>query len=300
MRKGINCFKLSALALLVTAQGPAQADIFGGNNSIFHNPGQVFGGKNSVINNPGQLTGGPNSVINNPGQLKGGPNSVINNPGQVTQGIANALNELQAGLLTGPALERAIIESRNTAYNGSMPIPPDVRRAMTGYISEDSLTLARYKIGDSGFINLAHLIEQGGQASAVTLIDVIVFRGPSEANDLSTWAHELTHVGQYAAWGVHSFAVQYARNWRSVEDPAYAKGNGFYAWYNQQRGNIPVTNTPVTNTLPATYTPPTNVQPLGAFCYTQFGRFGPGPVQPQGNYCFVTLPQGNVPGQVGP
>ncbi|WP_445222547.1 DUF4157 domain-containing protein [Bradyrhizobium sp. Pa8] len=102
-------------------------------------------------------------------------------------------------MLTGPTLERAIVESRNTAINGSLPIPPNVRRALTGYIDEDALNRARFKIGDNGFINLARLIEQGGQASAVTLIDVIVFRGPSEANDLSLWAHELTHVGQYAA-----------------------------------------------------------------------------------------------------
>jgi hypothetical protein len=64
----------------------------------------------------------------------------------------------------------------------------------------------------------------------VTLIDVVVFRGPSEAADPSMWAHELTHVDQYRDWGVHSLAVQYARNWRSVEDPAYAKGNGYQAW----------------------------------------------------------------------
>lgn len=88
----------------------------------------------------------------------------------------------------------------------------------------------RFKIGDNGFINLARLLEQGGLATAVTLIDVIVFRGPSEANDPALWAHELTHVDQYADWGVHSFAVQYARNYRGVEDPAYSKEYGYPAW----------------------------------------------------------------------
>ncbi|WP_247390411.1 DUF4157 domain-containing protein [Bradyrhizobium sp. 143] len=81
----------------------------------------------------------------------------------------------------------------------------------------------RYKIGDNGFADLAHLLEQGGAAAAVTLIDVVVFRGPSEAADPSIWAHELTHVDQYAAWGVHSFAEQYTRNWHGVEDPAYKR-----------------------------------------------------------------------------
>jgi hypothetical protein len=184
-------------------------------NGQFENHGIFFGNCLPDI-------GGKNSVTNNSGQITGGPNSVIYNPGHITQGVANALNELQASVLTGPTLERAIVASRNAAISGSMPIPPGVRRAMTGYISEDSLNRAKYKIGDNGFINLAHLLEQGGRADAVT-------------------AHQLTHVGQYAAWGVHSFAVQYVRNWHSVEDPAYAKGDGFYAWYNQQTNMPPAT-----------------------------------------------------------
>jgi hypothetical protein len=87
--------------------------------------------------------------------------------------------------------------------------------------------------------NLARLLEQGGVAGAVTLINVVVFRGPSEATDRSMWAHELTHVDQYRDWGVHSFAVQYARNWHSVENPAYAKGNGYEAWAANTGNGIP-------------------------------------------------------------
>jgi hypothetical protein len=264
MRRATNYVSVSVISLIMTAHGMARAD-------------NIFGGKNSIFNNPGQITGGPNSVINNPGQITGGPNSVINNPGQVPQGIANALNELQASLLTGPTLERAIIESRNTAINGSMPIPPQIRQILTGYASDDSMNRVRFKIGDSGFFNLARLLEQGGAASAVTLIDVVVFRGPTEAGDPSIWAHELTHVDQYQAWGVHSFAVQYTRNWQSVENPAYAKGNGFAAWLEQQ-----------------------GTSQVGAFCYAAGGRFGPGPVQPVGAPCVVTLPQGYFQGQVGP
>ncbi len=253
-----------------------------------------LGVKTSIFNNPGQLKGRPNSIINNPGQLKGGPNSIINNPGQVPQGIANALNELQASVLTGPTLERAIIESRNTAISGAMPIPPDVRRDLTGYASADSMNRVRYKIGDNGFANLSHLLEQGGVASAVTLIDVIVFRGPTEAADRSTWAHELTHVDQYRDWGVHSFAVQYARNWHGVEDPAYAKGDGYWAWAQQQ--GIGPTAQSLPNSYPAPAVLPLPPQPrMGAFCYTQFGRFGPGPVQAVGAPCNVN----GMPGQVG-
>lgn len=116
-----------------------------------------------------------------------------------------------------------------------------------------------------------------------------VFRGPSEAADRSIWAHELTHVDQYSAWGVHSFAVQYTRNWHSVEDPAYAKGNGYEAWAaNNGRG---------TAQLPDSY--PAPQASVGTFCYTQAGRFGPGQPQPMGNPCWANTQWGALPGQIG-
>jgi hypothetical protein len=166
---------------------------------------------------------------------------------KATQDVANAINELQASVLSGPALEQAIIASHNTAINGATPIPPEIRQQLTGYASDDSMNRVRFKIGDNGFVNVARLLEQGGFASAVTLIDVIVFRGPSEANDLSIWAHELTHVDQYRDWGTHSFAVQYTRNWHSVEDPAYAKGDGFADWAQSRVATTPPASSQVSN-----------------------------------------------------
>jgi hypothetical protein len=117
--------------------------------------------------------------------------------------VGNAVNELQASTLSGPVLEQAINASRNTAINGAMPIPPHIRQQLAGYASVDSMNRVRYKIGDNGFLNLARLLEQGGFAAAVTLDEVIVFKGPSEAEDVSVWAHELVHVDQYRD-GVHS------------------------------------------------------------------------------------------------
>ncbi|MBV7547440.1 DUF4157 domain-containing protein [Pseudomonas sp. PDM26] len=166
------------------------------------------------------------------------------------QDVANAVNELQANLLTGPILEQAIRASRDTAINGSVPIPDSIRRQLTGYASEDSMNQARYKIGDNGFVNLARLLEQGGAAQAVTLIDVIVFRDPTGAADPSLWAHELAHVDQYSRWGVTSFAVRYARNANSVEDEAYDKGDGFFAWAQQVRPGQVVTATVSSPTIP--------------------------------------------------
>jgi hypothetical protein len=171
--------------------------------------------------------------------------------GTVGQAFEHGKNELRG--LGGVPLEQSIIASHNTAINGAMPIPPQIRQALTGYASEDSMNRVRYKIGDNGFLNLAHMLEQGGFASAVTLIDVVIFRGPSEASDLSIWAHELTHVDQYRDWGVHSFAVQYARDYNSVEAPAYAKGNGYSAWA-QNHGVVQ------------------NQGSMGRFCVTNYAR----------------------------
>lgn len=151
--------------------------------------------------------------------------------------VGHAVNEAQAQA-SGLALEQWINESRNTAINGAIPIPYDIRQKLTGYASENSMNRARYKIGDNGFFNLANIIEKGGFASAVTLNDVIVFRGPSEANNLSIWAHELTHVDQYSDWGVHDFAIRYMRDYSLVENPAYAKGDGYNAWSQSRQQNV--------------------------------------------------------------
>ncbi|CCM75994.1 eCIS core domain-containing protein [Rhizobium mesoamericanum] len=153
--------------------------------------------------------------------------------------IARALNELQAGKLTGPVLESVLVQSHKVAKKGSLPIPPDIRRQLTGYSTEDSMNRVRYRVGASGSLNLATLSEQVGLADAVTLIDVIVFRDAIGAATVSLWAHELTHVDQFREWGVHGFAVRYAQNWQAVEAPAYSKGDGFAAWLlSRQTANV--------------------------------------------------------------
>jgi len=129
-------------------------------------------------------------------------------------------------------LEQLIISLHGSAIVGATPIPARIRQQLSGYASEDSMNRVRYIIDKSGFLNLTNGLESGGIA-AVTLIDVVIFRGSSEANDPSLWAHELSHVEQYMAWGVHGFAMQYTRDPHSVEKPAYAKGNGYWAWARQ-------------------------------------------------------------------
>jgi hypothetical protein len=43
------------------------------------------------------------------------------------------------------------------------------------------MEMVRFKVGGGGALNLANNSIHVGHASAVTLIDVIIFRGPSEA-----------------------------------------------------------------------------------------------------------------------
>lgn len=252
---------------------------------------------------PGNISNQTNKV------LQDGSNAVQ----KAGQDVGNALNELQANLLSGPILEQAIRSSRNTAINGAMPIPPEIRSRLTGYASEESMNQVRYKIGDNGFLNLARLLEQGGAASAVTLIDVVVFRGQSDAENVAIWAHELTHVDQYRNWGVQSFAVRYARNANSVENEAYAKESGYISWAQQSHSptmpmptSIPPAPMPVPIPAPApapmpmptpVYAP---VLPSGTVmqtcgCYGMTNGFNPEPRCSRGGV-IVAACQGFCPG----
>lgn len=140
------------------------------------------------------------------------------------------------GQTAGRALEQWLIASRNTSVGTSQPIPLQIRGALTGYVEDRAMNNARFKVGDNGALNLAGLTLAYGDAfgnsvMAVTLIDVIVFRNEADAyNNPSLWAHELTHVKQFMDWGTNNFAISYVRDVGSVEDSAYAVGNGYPAW----------------------------------------------------------------------
>jgi len=100
-------------------------------------------------------------------------------------------------------------------------------------------------------------------------------------------------VDQYSG-NVHAFAVRYVRNYHELEDPAYAKGDGYWAWANaNNRAAGPLF---VNAAAPPPILQPT---PFGSFCLTMAGRFGPGPMQPIGAPCNVWTPGGPVWGSVG-
>lgn len=139
---------------------------------------------------------------------------------------------VQAG---APAFQQWLIQSRNDSSRGSMPIPDNVAQQLRGFYSDNVLRSVRFKVDDPGVFNLSNLSIQYGGASAVTLIDVIVFKFSSDAyNNLELWAHELQHVKQFRDWGVRKFAIRYLRSWNSVENAAYKKQDKFVSWSRRQ------------------------------------------------------------------
>ena len=159
---------------------------------------------------------------------------------QIKGDIGKAVEETEKELVAqtaGPALEQWLITSRNNAIGTAQPIPAKIRSALKGYIGEDTMNKARFKVGDDNLASLANLSIKfgdqfyGHEVAAVTMIDVIVFRNEKDAyNNPALWAHELTHVKQFHDWGTHEFAYRYVRDGVTVEKQAYAVGNGYDDW----------------------------------------------------------------------
>jgi hypothetical protein len=125
--------------------------------------------------------------------------------------------------IAASGLQNWIVQSRNTAATGDIrTIPLNIRAQLESYYDIQVLDSARYKVGDDAELNAAHTMLQNPDVSAVTLIDIIVFRSPDDAlNNVALWAHELKHVQQYLQWGVREFATRYTRDYTAVEAPAY-------------------------------------------------------------------------------
>ncbi|KAF1054260.1 MAG: hypothetical protein GAK43_00989 [Stenotrophomonas maltophilia] len=140
-------------------------------------------------------------------------------------GVLGPLQE-QARQVAAPALAQWLRQSREQSLAEAQPIPPALRAQLTSYFPAQVLDAARYRVGDDQELNAANAMLQNQDVAAVTLIDVIVFREANAAQgDVALWAHELTHVQQYQQLGVEGFADRYVRDYRSLEDPAYALQN---------------------------------------------------------------------------
>ena len=151
---------------------------------------------------------------------------------------ARAQPALAPGLLdyAGRALGRLIDDARQRAIaDGVRAIPSGINRALLGYFPSELLRKARFATGASHALTLPALAFSYGDATAITLGEVILFKSERVADaDLKVWAHEMTHVMQYQRWGIDGFADRYVRDNASVEQEAIDNANRFLAW---QRGH---------------------------------------------------------------
>lgn len=124
-------------------------------------------------------------------------------------------------------LAQAIIYLRDLALQDAKPIPLEVQVKLAPFFPASLLEKVRYSIAWNPLVRsaLRELIETDRYSLAFTLDDVIVFADEGGVDDLWLWAHELTHVQQYARWGVETFARFYIDNHRQVEKEAHEYAN---------------------------------------------------------------------------
>lgn len=153
----------------------------------------------------------------------------------VEEGATHIVNEasVQSG---APLLQELIARSRDDALRaGVQPIPPEIRQNLVGFIPDRVLNAARYRVTGGGDLTLQVNAIRYGEASAITLDYVIVFK---ELNDAlynpTLWAHELTHIDQYQRWGIRDFSIRYLRSYHSVEREAYEAETRYAAWVGVQ------------------------------------------------------------------
>jgi len=138
-------------------------------------------------------------------------------PGQAGQ----VLKDVE--ILASSSLAYALRQARDEAtVSGSEPIPLHIRAQLEPWYDFAVLDAARYRVGDEQQVSAANAMLQNPDVNAVTLIDTVIFRHASDAEDnVALWAHELKHVQQYQELGVEEFARRYTRDYQALEGPAY-------------------------------------------------------------------------------
>ena len=148
-------------------------------------------------------------------------------PARTKPAIAPGLHDYAAAALGGlidDARQRAIAD-------GVRPVPAGIYRALLGFFPSALLRTCRCAAGRSHALTLPALAFSYGDATAITLRDVILFKNERIAeSDLKVWAHELTHVMQYQRWGLHGFAEHCVRDSNAVEQEATDNAKRFVAW----------------------------------------------------------------------
>jgi hypothetical protein len=140
------------------------------------------------------------------------PKMIENLPKDVSQALLNP---------AAPYLAGAIRWSKARALERNPePIPAAVAEKLRPYFPPHIISKVRWTTVGGGFTIDAAIGSWLDQEGAVTLDDVIVFRGVDAGADVAMWAHELTHVIQYDNLGIDTFAFIYSSNWNSLEEQA--------------------------------------------------------------------------------
>ena len=100
-------------------------------------------------------------------------------------------------------------------------MPAAVYQQLQAYYAPGFLQGVRYNTFDNARITLDSAVMMlNNDVVAITLNDIIVFRNENDAQNVVTWAHELTHVLQYRNMGIDTFANVYTTNAWILENQA--------------------------------------------------------------------------------
>jgi hypothetical protein len=129
-------------------------------------------------------------------------------------------------------LARAIADARQHAIaDGVRPLPGVILRALQGYFPDTLLRKCRFAVSPAGPLKLPAWRLSYGHATAVTLIDVVIFAADRAAQtDLKLWAQALTHVMQYQRWGAEEFARRYVNDRAAIDYEAAANAVRCMSW----------------------------------------------------------------------
>ncbi len=214
---------------------------------------------------------------------------------KIEEGASNAVRETSVQS-AAPVLEEWIRKSRDDAIKaGVKPIPPDIKRQLQGFFPEALLNKVRYRVGQGNELSLQANSFRFGDAAAITLGDVVVFKSSKDALTAHVlWAHEMTHVQQYEKWGIRDFSIRYLRNWHDVEDEAEGNASWYSVWYEKRQRELASAN--------PSYSRPTfggsSNQRNSSSCSTQAGVCVMPSAVPVGTACWCSSVWGPIYGSV--
>lgn len=136
-------------------------------------------------------------------------------------------------------IEALIRHSADEARRVAKPMPRVIRARLAPYFPPEVLDEAVWTTRSDSRVTLDSLLLLNGGVLAVTLDQVIVFRGEASAADVALWAHELVHIAQYRNMGVAGFATAYLLSGSSGLEKQASGWAAYVAADLEKRGSSP-------------------------------------------------------------